>query len=180
MIQHSTFHQRGMKVLISPDPHNAAYYCPFDYSHSGTCEMISHCSFYLLMTSDTQHFLCVLAICICSLKKHLYRLLACFLIGAFIILSCSYECSLYYRHKFLIICVICKCFLPFSGMSLCFLCGIFWNTVLNFDESLSFFLLSLMPLVSVFWDQVSDVISVPYIHFTSVPFQSTVPSDLPS
>ena len=74
MIQHSTFHQRGMKVLISPDPHSAAYYCPFDCSHSGTCEMISHCSFYLLMTSDTQHFLCVLAICISSLKKHLYRL----------------------------------------------------------------------------------------------------------
>ena len=124
MIQHSTFHQRGMKVLISPDPHDAAYYCPFDYSHSSTCEMIPHCSCYLLMTSDIQHFLCVLAICISSLKKGLYRLLSLFFnwgICHFIVVMCA----LYIIDTFLIICMICKCFLPFTGMSLCFLCGIF-------------------------------------------------------
>ena len=99
-------------------------------------------SLQFLFTDDQWYSafcVCVLAICVSSLKKRLYRLLSYFLIGVFIILLCSYECSIYYRHKFFVICMICKCFLPFSGMSLCFLCGIFWNTVLNFDEGLSVF-----------------------------------------
>ena len=62
----------------------------FDEGHCDWCEVISHCTFDFDFSNEERLFICLLAICMPSLDKHLFRSFSHFLIGLFVFLAFSY------------------------------------------------------------------------------------------
>ena len=84
-------HQQCTRVLFSTSSPTLVISCLLDDSHLNRFEVISLCGFDLLMISDVEHlFMYLLAICMSSSEKCLFRFSAYFLNGllVFLLLGC--------------------------------------------------------------------------------------------
>ena len=91
-------HQHCRSFPFSPHPLQHLLFEDFDDDHSDWCKVISYCSFDLHFTNngDVDHlFMCLLAICVSSLEKWLFRSFSHFLTELFVFLVLSFMNCLY-------------------------------------------------------------------------------------
>lgn len=90
--------------------------------------------FFLVVTDVTCLFLYLLALCICSMEKYLFRSFAHFLIRLFVFLLLSCRSSLYFfGYLSCIQYTVYKYFLPFSKLSFHFMYSFFCCPVFKFN-----------------------------------------------